>query len=479
MQKRKIPLTLFLTLFMISLLAGQLSCRGAQQSTTQAPSGSRSTPMFKPGFNLFSPQQDVEMGSQSARQIMSETPMLNDPQISGYVEQLGQKLASKAAGEKFPYQFRVVATKEINAFALPGGFLFVNAGAIAAARNEGELAGVMAHEISHAALRHGTNQASKAELAQKGLGFLSLIASVGENPNLGAAISSIGGMGANMLFLKMGRSAEKEADLEGARIMSEAGYDPRDMANFFKTLLAEGGQRVPEMMSDHPDPGNRIQYINDAITKLPVQPNPIHTTNEFEQAKARLTGQAPNLSAVSQLKRIGIDPGKLELGTRPPRPSSSFKGFQAEDGRFAMQIPSNWDAVSANQSTYIISPSGAYGKLRDDYIVTHGIFVGVMPGRGGDLGSATQAFIQRQIETNPDFQVLRAPQQIDFGGKPGFAAAVAGPSSYTGVKEVDATYTTVTSDGRMFYIITIAPEDEAQAYQATFQQILRSLRLAR
>src|SRR4030095_15519247 len=141
------------------------------------------------------------IGRQSAQQILTETPMLDDPEIKGYVEQLGSKWASKPAGERFPYQFRVVATREVNAFALPGGFLFVNAGAIAAARNEGELAGVMAHEISHVALRHGTNQATKAQLARAGLGILGSIAASGENPDLGQAVGAIGGLGANMLFL--------------------------------------------------------------------------------------------------------------------------------------------------------------------------------------------------------------------------------------------------------------------------------------
>ncbi len=476
MDKRKF----LLSSLVLSVLIGQLGCGGAQQSTTQAPSGSRSTPRFKPGMNLFSPQQDIQLGQQSAQQIMRETPMLNDPQIVGYVQQLGGKLASKASGEKFPYQFQVVATREINAFALPGGFLFVNAGAIAAAKNEGELAGVMAHEISHAALRHGTNQASKQQLAQMGLGILGTIAASGENPNLGQAVSTIGGLGANMLFLKFGRGAEKEADLEGSRIMAEAGYDPRDMANFFKTLQAEGGQRMPEMMSDHPDPGNRQKYIIDEIPRLPVSANPIHSTPEFEQAKARLTGEGSSMSGASQLKRVGpSDPGNLELRVRPERPSGSFKGFQSNDRSFAAQVPSNWDAMSGNDSTYIFSPKGAYGKLNDSLMVTHGIFIGANRVQQGDLRSATEAFIQRQIETNADFRVARSPQRIDFGGREGYAAAVTGPSAINGVMEVTMTYTTATSDGRMFYIVTIVPEDESQAYNQTFQQIIRSLRLAR
>jgi predicted Zn-dependent protease len=463
----------------ISLLIAQAGCRESQQGGMQAPPGSRSQPRFQPGFNLFSPQQDVEIGRRSAQQIMAETPMLNDPQIEGYVQQLGAKLASKAAGERFPYQFRVVATREINAFALPGGFLFVNAGTIAAARNEGELAGVMAHEIAHSALRHGTNQASKAQLAELGLGILGSIASSGENPDLGRAVGAIGGLGANMLFLKYGRAAEKQADLEGARILAEAGYDPRDMANFFKTLQAEGGQRVPEMLSDHPDPGNRIKYILEEIPRLPVGRNPVHTTPEFEDAKARLTGRASSLSSRSQLRRIGPeDPTDLELGNRPPHPSAQFKGYQPNDGSFAIQVPANWDALSAGNSELIFAPKGAYGILNGNLMVTHGIFVGVRGAEQDDLRLATEAFIQRQIETNPDFRVERAPRQIDFGGREGYVTVVAGPSAINGVLEVNVTYTTVTDDGRMFYIITIAPEDEVSTYKPAFEQIIRSLRLS-
>ena len=374
-----------LSLLVVSLLVGQLNCSGSRQGGMQAPPGSRSQPRFKPGFNLFSPQQDVEVGRQSAQQILAETPMLDDPQIEGYVKQLGAKLASKAAGERFPYQFQVVATREINAFALPGGFLFVNAGAIAAARNEGELAGVMAHEIAHVALRHGTNQATKAQLARAGLGILGSIAGSGENPDLGQAVGAIGGLGANMLFLKYGRTAEKEADLEGARILVEAGYDPRDMANFFKTLQAQGGQRVPEMMSDHPDPGNRVKYITEEISRLPVSVNPIHTTPEFDAVKARLTGRESSLSENSQLRRIGEDPTDLELGARPPRPSAQFNGYQPNDRSFGIQVPANWDALKASDSELIFAPKGAYGKHNDKLMVTHGIFIGARGVQQPDL----------------------------------------------------------------------------------------------
>ncbi len=467
--------------FLLIAFIGQAACGGGQLSgPSPAPPGSKSQPQFKPGFNLFSPQQDVQMGQQSAQQVLHETPMLDDPQVVNYIKQLTLKLASKAAGERFNFQSWVVATKEINAFALPGGFLFVNAGAIAAAKNEGEIAGVMAHEISHATLRHGTHQASQAKLAQGGLGILSVITGAGEHPEIGQIIGQVGGFGANMLFLKFGRSAEKQADLEGARMLAEAGYDPRDMANFFKTLQAEGGQRTPELLSDHPDPGNRIKYILAETAKLPVAANPVHDTNEFEAAKARLTGRAPQLANKSQLHRVGPkDPGNMEMGQRPQRPAAQFKAQQAKDGSFAIQVPANWDAIEGGAATLIFAPRGAYGKHDGSFIVTHGIFVGVAQAQGGDLGRATAALIQQQIADNADFQVIKKPQPINFGGQQGYVAAIAGPSANTGVAEVDVTYTTATADGRLFYIITIAPEDEQQAYKAAFEQVLKSLRLAR
>ncbi|MEJ7616252.1 MAG: M48 family metalloprotease [Pyrinomonadaceae bacterium] len=199
--------------------AQQIGCGGGASVPYPGSGGNnrgttKARPHFEPGFNLFSHEQDVELGRQSAQQIAQQAPLLDDEQTVNYIRRLGAKLAAKAPGFKFPYQFNVVATKDINAFALPGGFAFVNAGAIAAAKNEGELAGVMAHEISHVALRHGTNQASKAYIAKTGLGVLGALA--GNNPDLAQVVGAIGGAGANVIFLKFGRTAEKQADLQGA-----------------------------------------------------------------------------------------------------------------------------------------------------------------------------------------------------------------------------------------------------------------------
>ena len=463
----------------LSLFSLQAACGGLSNRSGRFGGGrAEQAPHFKPGFNLFKPEQDIELGRQSAQKIAQEVPLSRDEMTVNYVRQLGARLASKAPGHKFPYQFNVVASKDINAFALPGGFIFVNAGAIMAAKNEGELAGVISHEIVHVALRHGTNQATKAYIAKAGLGILSAIAG-GDSPETGQIINAIGGAGANALFLKFGRTAETQSDLEGARIMAEAGYDPRDMAGFFKTLQQQSGQRVPEFLSDHPDPGNRVAAINEALPSLPVSPNPTRTSDEFEQVKARLLGSGGAMRQSAEPARLGSStPGGNRSSVRVEPPAQEFTSFQAADNSFAIQYPRNWDALTADKVNMIFAPRGAYGQTDQSVVVTHGIFIGAVDPEGSDLASANSAFIRKQVEGNPDFRVVRDSQEISFGGRRGYATVVAGPSTVTGVMEIDVIYTIAASDGRLFYLITMAPEDEMQQYRSTFEAIIKSLQLA-
>src|SRR5688572_17198246 len=144
---------------------------------------------LKPGRNLFSPQQDVEMGRQVAAEAESQLPILNDRQANAYIDALGRQLAARAPGEKYPYRFKIVNDPSINAFALPGGYIYVHNGAIQAADNEAQIAGVLAHEIAHVALRHGTNQASKAYIAQAPLAILGGV--LGSN-SIGSVLAQLG-----------------------------------------------------------------------------------------------------------------------------------------------------------------------------------------------------------------------------------------------------------------------------------------------
>ncbi len=244
------------------------------------------TPL-KPGWNMFSPQQDVEMGQQVSRDAEKQVPLLNDSRVDNYLNNLGRTLASHAPGEKYPYQYKCVNDRAINAFALPGGFVYINRGVIEAADNEAELAGVMAHETAHVALRHGTNQATKAYIAQVPLAILG--GALGNKNSVAAVVAQIGaGFATNSLLLKYSRTAESQADEMGTQILYDSGYDPRAMAQFFQKIQEQDGSgRQVEFFSNHPNPDNRIERVDQEIGQLG---NPVRgaktDSREFQNIKS-------------------------------------------------------------------------------------------------------------------------------------------------------------------------------------------------
>jgi predicted Zn-dependent protease len=182
---------------------------------------------ISPGFNLFSVQQDQEIGRQSAVEVERQLPILSHKATNKYINAIGKRLVNFAPGADFTDQFKIVNASDINAFALPGGNMYLNRGTIEAAGSEGMLAGVMAHEMAHVALRHGTNQASKAYLGQMGLGILGGLIS-GDNSSTEKTMNAIGGFGLNARFLQFSRTDEEQADIVGAQMLAKAGYDPRE-----------------------------------------------------------------------------------------------------------------------------------------------------------------------------------------------------------------------------------------------------------
>src|SRR6185436_15627203 len=222
-------------------------------------------------------------------------------EVTSYVEDIGRRLVAAIPAEfrhpEFRYSFDVVNVREINAFALPGGPMFVNRGMIEAAHTEGEVVGVMAHEMSHVLLRHGTAQATKANSPKAiipALGGQILGAIVGGT--LGSVIATGTNFGVSSYFMKFSREYEKQADILGAQLMARAGYDPRDMANMFRTIEKEGGGGGPQFLSDHPNPGNRAEYITQEAKSLRVQGSS-RSNGEFQQVQARLKSATPAYTA--------------------------------------------------------------------------------------------------------------------------------------------------------------------------------------
>jgi len=256
---------------------------------------------LRPGTNSYTPQQDIDLGREVAKEAEKELVLVNESRANAYISRLGQSLVARAPNEfKFPFYFKIVDDKSINAFALPGGPVYVNRGAIEAADNEAQIAGVMAHEISHVVLRHGTNQATKGSYAQ---GISAILGSVFGGA-AGQAINIGGGLLANSVLLRYSRDAESQADLMGTQILYDSGYDPRAMAQFFDKLAKEHkGTKTEQFFSNHPIPENRVTKVNDEIKKLGgLPPSPRTDTADFQEARKIMLG-CPSLSRLPKRRQ--------------------------------------------------------------------------------------------------------------------------------------------------------------------------------
>jgi beta-barrel assembly-enhancing protease len=462
------------------LTALLLSSGCATHNIVQAPTGRFE---LKPGgFNQVSVEQEVQLGQQAAQQVYQQYPVLPDSNpITQYVQQLGQKLASHAPGEvKWPFAFHVVATKEINAFALPGGPLFVNLGVMTAADNEGQLAGVIAHEISHVVLRHSTEQASKAMLAQIPLAVLGAVVgggAAGQLAQLGIQF------GAESVFLKYSRDAEKEADLLGSQIMYDAGYDPYDMVEFFDKLEKQGGGGgAPQFLSDHPNPGNRVEYVKEAISKYPRKR---YSSNDaqFDRIKQLAAkeennphpqrARAPQGQGGAPQAQPTMQPVPLEQVI----PSQQFKPL--DHSAFQIQYPANWQAMGDANSNVTIAPQAGVAQGA----VAYGVIIsGFQPQQGrASLDAATQDLLATLQQGNPQMQQSGSPQSISVNGAPAISLQLTSPSPIQGssgaVAERDWLVTVQRPQGGILFLIFIAPDQQFQQFGPAYEQMLRTLRL--
>src|SRR5262250_756822 len=329
---------------------------------------------LRPGWNLFSPQQDVQVGKEAASDALKKLPMCNSPKADQYLTQLGKRLTDhlNTYGVQYPWEFHCVNDRSINAFALPGGFVFVNRGAFEAADNEAQLAGVMAHELSHVALRHGTNQATKAEATQGVLGIASGIfgGSAG-----GALLTQLGAFAAGGVLLRYSRTAESQADVMGTQVLYDSGYDPRAMAQFFEKLEAETkGKNPPEFFSDHPNPEHRVERVDEEIDKLGGFPQ---TTSRDSQEFEATTREVMALPVVKKPA-----PGTSAAVHAPAPPSGNYATYQAD--RYTLRYPDNWKKYpESNGSGVNFAPEG--GVVDDGSghsALAYGLIVSVAQAKG-------------------------------------------------------------------------------------------------
>jgi hypothetical protein len=428
--------------------------------------------------NKYKVQEDVKLGVDASRQVEQQFPILNDGMVDNYVEEVGARLVAAIPTEfrhnEFRYEFDVVNARDINAFALPGGPMYVNRGMIEAAKNEGEMAGVMAHEIAHVALRHATAQATKQGSWKNQIGMIGMI--LGGAVVGGEAGAQLGMLGAQAWMTKYSREYETQADILGARIMADAGYDPRDLANMFRTIAQEGGGRGPEWLSSHPDPGNRFQNINREAQYLRVSSNPIKVTREFSRVQERLRSM-PRARTMAEIERSGQrngGAGNPTAGGRYTRnvqlPSRSYRTYSSGNW-VSVSVPNNWREFSTS-SQVTFAPEGAFG----DNGITHGAMMGVEQG-SGSLSSYAQEYIEGLAQANSYLRQQGGLQRATLGGRTAYAGQLSGRSPVTGETEVVTVYVTQLRSGEMFWLATVVPQDESYNYNTAFRTMINSVRL--
>ena len=434
-----------------------------------------------PDKNRYSPADDVKLGREAAAQVRKEMPLVRDGAVDEWVQSVGRRLVNAIPPEhrhpEFTYTFEVVNQKDINAFALPGGPMFLHRGMIEAAKSEGEVAGVMGHEISHVALRHGTAQATKGQKFQLGA-LLGQVAGAVVGGTAGAVIAQGSQFGLGTYFLKYGREYERQADLLGAQILARAGYDPREMASMFKTIEAQGGGRSPEWLSSHPNPGNRYDAINREAAMLRVDRRA--DTGEFQTARSRLTSMSPAPSAEDVARRRGnagsggnAPSGRTAVRVEPP--SGTSRTYRPGDF-LRVTVPANWNQIDSGEGGVTYAPDGGYVEANGRSAFTHGVQFGVAQGASGNLQRDTDQLLQSFARNNPNLR-SRGARRDTVGGRSGLTTVLSNRSEVSGRPELVTVSTAQLRNGNMLFLIGVAPEEEYDNYEAAFRRIRQGLQI--
>ena len=423
--------------------------------------------VIRPGWNAFSPQQDIELGKKASTQVPRQFALLNNQRVDQYLQRLGTRLAAHAPGYKYPYRYRCINSETINAFALPGGFVYINRGVIENADDEAQLAAVMAHETAHVALRHGTSQATKAYAAEAGINIVEAL--IGGNAATLLMGRFLGGVGIPIAFLKMSRTDESQADILGAQILHDAGYDPQAMADFYEKL----GQlpQPAEFFSDHPSPERRIERIDQEVDRLNGAPaNATHDSREFEAIK-RYVKLLPPPPPKPVGPAADVDAGGSAT------PSTEYASFS--NSEVTLAYPDNWKPHAQYGGASFSPEGGVIKDAQGNSAVVYGVIVSVfapedISGNAATLEQADKQLLASLEQSDPKLSVMRAPESTTLGEQPALSTYLQGDSQVGGAG-AEWLVTTLRPNG-LFYVICIAPQKDYDAYSSAFRAVIHSVR---
>jgi predicted Zn-dependent protease len=379
-------------------------------------------------LSLVSESQEIELGKQSAAQVQQSIGFYDDPAVQAYVSEIGMRMARASERPNLPWEFHVVNDASINAFALPGGFIYVTRGLMTAINNEAELATVIGHEIGHVTNRHSVQQISKQQVAQLGLGVGSILSSDV------ARVAGLASQGLGVLFLKYSRDAENQADLAGFRYALNQNYDVREMANVFKTLdresSAAGGGRLPEWLATHPNPGSRIQTTEQRLDTL------------HKDLTNTVINRDPYLARIRNMT-YGEDPrqGFFENGM-----------FYHPDLRFQIQFPQGWKTQNTPDAVMAGSP-------QQDAIIQLSL-----AGKASPQEAAQQFLSQQGIKAG----------NTSTASVNGLPAASGYFQAETEQGAIQGLVTFLSFNGNTYGIMGYTPAGKLSTYDNVFQQTIRS-----
>ncbi len=438
----------------------------------------------KPCRNDYTLGQEIDEGQQAKLEVYRQMPVLLDSSpVTQYVQELGERLVEATPGHRWPYEFHVVNESEINAFALPGGPVFVNLGTIQAAENEAQLAGAIAHEISHVVLRHATCNETRqrtpgmiADLSSKAVGVLmpGMIGALAQN-GIGAA--------AGLGYLRMSRESEREADLLGVKIMYDAGYDPRGLPQFFEVIESHYGKGGVQWLSDHPNPGHRTDYVQHAIARLARRADLRRTSEDFQDVKKMVSGMhaytARQIASGDWRKQA---PSQTVASAMNEAVDFSAVGnwLSLNDTGFYLTYPGNWRVFDGPGNGVTIAPGkGVRPAMDGENAVVYGAIVDVYkPKPGADLGRGTDELVETLRQGNVGLAPTGNAADVTVDEHPAKSVELLNPGgSPAGGAEHDWLVALGREDGSLSYMIFVAPEKDFGAIRPTFEQILRSFRL--
>ncbi len=394
-----------------------------------------------------------------------------------YINDLGRQLASLAPSNNpaYVWTFRVINSPDVNAFALPGGYIYVNRGAIEAAENEAQLAGVLAHESGHVVMRHGTHQASEALLAQAPLALLGTI--LGRSGSLTGQLTAMGlNLGLDSILLKNSRDAEIQADAVAAYILYRAGYDPHALAEYFEIVENKYPQKTAQFFSDHPNPVDRVKRIDaDASANILMygQPEKLKGGSPaFEDAKKRL------LSLTAPSNPETPPPVAAQFAGPPAPPSARLIKFDGYG--ISIVYPDNWRVERNEDAVVLVPPGGMVEVPETGAAQAYGMSISRFQPPGGREGAwglveATQEMLETLRSSNPNLRVIEQ-KAMNLKGRSALSTLLETDSPLPGQKERDQLVTTRQS-GFLVSLIFIAPQSRFDAYKPTFDAMLQSLEL--